>query len=365
MSIQFEAIESSIIRFRHHDAETSVMTIVFKNTKTGDPTSVYSYENISESVYREGCAQESFGSWFQRSINKFPAMFPFTRLADSYAEFAERNGDSQSDLDFASQEPVPAKIVEPELILPSDPEALKATAAEKVKEALSLGFVRPMAACVDPATVQIHIATIEDRSRAERFVLAFAAMQKGANSVFDPIIAEKFKAHKEAVADKKLCIGQVALLESRFKQAIGQFDLAAEKARRAEEERIRAEQAKEAEEEAVARALEMQLQDAVSAEENGDKELAEQIIASAPLPVAPVYQAPVFVPSVVPTTSSVKTRMEWDYEIVNEDEIQRQYMMPNDKAIGDQVKNLGPKCGISGIRVFEKPVTGRTSRKSA
>lgn len=71
-------------------------------------------------------------------------------------------------------------------------------------------------------------------------------------------------------------------------------------------------------------------------------------MASAAMPVAPVVDIP------RAASAGISTREDWDFEIIDEAAIPREYMTVNDKAIRGVVKALKDKAAIPGIRVFSK-----------
>ena len=58
----------------------------------------------------------------------------------------------------------------------------------------------------------------------------------------------------------------------------------------------------------------------------------------------------------VAKTSGVSYRDNWEYEIVDASRIPREYMMPNDKAIGAYVRAQKNLSSIPGVRVFARKV---------
>lgn len=114
---------------------------------------------------------------------------------------------------------------------------------------------------------------------------------------------------------------------------------------RLEQERIRADMKKQAEE--------TQLKAAVELEDRGHAEAAEAIL-----------EQPTYVPPVILPTPEGKTRTIWKFEIVREDDIPREYMLPDISGIGKVVRALGEKAHIPGIRIFKETKAFASSSRS-
>lgn len=86
---------------------------------------------------------------------------------------------------------------------------------------------------------------------------------------------------------------------------------------------------------------------AQKAHDKGDVEKASGLAA----------QAASTVPVTLPKPAKVEgvTTVEgWGYEITNEQEIPRQYLMPNETMIGSMVRSTKGKVPIPGVRIFRK-----------
>lgn len=130
-----------------------------------------------------------------------------------------------------------------------------------------------------------------------------------------------------------------------LKPAMARFEDEQEKKRRIEEDRLRAEH-KKREEDAKLAAAE-------AAQEQGDHDIAEQIL-DAPLMVAPV---------VLPrheTPAGISYRTAWKFEIVDPNAVPREYLTVDESKIGGVVRALKGETKIAGVRVYsEKTVAGR------
>lgn len=122
---------------------------------------------------------------------------------------------------------------------------------------------------------------------------------------------------------------------------------AEERRRQEEEARIRREAL-----DREAKELEKTEREAQKLEAKGRPEDAELVRAFVPEP-APL---PV-VASEVPKVKGAGVRDNWRFEIVDGAKIPREYLMPDEVAIGKVVRALKEKTNISGIRVYNEEVT--------
>lgn len=381
--IIMEAIESALISHRGHDAEKHIMTIRFR-TKTGVPGSVYEYANVSPKLYADAIAYKndkgevSFGQFMNRYIKADPKRYPFRKLEEigesstselhpNISDNAIPNPAKKSPLDpqwidgkasmtdFTSGQPLPATtqtVVEP---IPTDEEALKTAAEELNKKALTIGEVRRNA---------IIIGTIEAYELAAVTGNAIARMRAALESTMRPKIKELYAPYKAALEILNKYDGPLEQDEKRLKEGMRLFKQEQDRARIAEQNRIRREQEAEAERVAAATAQQLQLADAIEAEQRGETELAQQIIESKPLPIAPAYIPPVNLPSAITRVAGETHKEDWAFEWVDEngdpvqtpriDLIPSEYLMIDEKAIAKVVKTLKGRTLIKGVRAYDR-----------
>lgn len=127
--------------------------------------------------------------------------------------------------------------------------------------------------------------------------------------------------------------------ENRLKRAILGYQ--------AEQDRIRRE-AQRAADEAARKERERLERQAAKAEAAGKVEKAEQIAERAQMVVAPVVQTE------APKVQGVSTRGIWKYEIADAAAVPREYLMPDEKKIGQVVRALKGDANIPGVRVWEE-----------
>lgn len=145
----------------------------------------------------------------------------------------------------------------------------------------------------------------------------------------------------------------------------------AERKAREEAERIRKEQEQAAakieqaarekreKEEAKARELEAQGRQAEAEAKREAADRAEALriqqadakrTAAAQIPAAPVVHIE------QPKVAGISTSTVWKFEIVNPDLIPREYLTPDEKAIGGVVRSLKGRASIPGVRIFEETI---------
>lgn len=80
--IDVQPVESSQIYGVGYDPLTKRLAIRFKS-KTGEPTLLYYYENVTPSDHAALILAESIGSHFYKTIKPFPEKFPYQRIQEN------------------------------------------------------------------------------------------------------------------------------------------------------------------------------------------------------------------------------------------------------------------------------------------
>ena len=202
-----------------------------------------------------------------------------------------------------------------------------------------------------PAQAQaFSIVSNGDYKQADDLLVAWKVIENEIHTAFDPICDAAFKAHKEAVTQRKKYLDPIENGRSILKPKMFVFQK--------EQERIRYEAQKKAEEETRKQAEELALQAAVEAEAAGNKELAEAIINE------PVKAAPVSIPKVVPK-SETRFRLQYYAEILDlrkliaEIAAGRQpitLVEPNMSALNKIAVALKDSMNIPGVVAKSRPV---------
>lgn len=215
----------------------------------------------------------------------------------------------------------------------------------------------------------LEVTDAASHARAAAYATTAAALEREIHAFMDPLCQSAFEHHRLLVGQRTTLLegpGKVRKLASE--KAIA-FEMEQHRLREAEERRAREERERleRAERERVAaenerrrrEAEQAQIAEAAAAAERGDALAAAAIIAEEPV-YEPVAARPVFTPPPavveVPKAKGLSTRMDWDFEIVDEALIPRQYLVPDLVAIRKVVKAMKGRTQIAGIRPVEKPV---------
>ncbi len=186
---------------------------------------------------------------------------------------------------------------------------------------------------------RMQILTNADYMDADAFCVGLKKLEKQVDKMFDEHVSRAYEAHKALVAKKKSFSEPIIEARKIAKFKMNVFAEQKEKERRAKEEQLQREAKKRAEEEA--------LQAAIQAENDGDSEAAKAIIEQ------PVYVPPVSLASDTPKAKT-STRKVRKFKIINATIIPRQYLIPDEVAIGEVVRALGENSNIPGILVWEE-----------
>ena len=202
-----------------------------------------------------------------------------------------------------------------------------------------------------PAQAQaFRIVSNGDYKQADDLLVAWKVIENEIHTAFDPICDAAFKAHKEAVSQRKKYLDPIESGRTILKPKMFSYQQ--------EQERIRQEAQRKAEEETRKQAEEIALQAAVEAEAAGNKELAEAIINE------PVKAAPVSIPKIVPKVATT-FRTQWYAEVVDfkklviEIAAGRQpitLIEPNMSALNKIAVALKDSMHIPGVVAKSKPV---------
>jgi hypothetical protein len=364
--MHLEPVDSSIIAFRGHDPETRIMHIIFRDRSSGKPTSKYEYGNVDASIFSGGCAQNSFGSWFQREIKPFPKVYPFRKLADQIEDLVSET------IDFAGGAPVPVDAADPvpQIILPSTLADGDSAPEEDRNAAIALlEGLKTRTTELLPVERPLVLADEASYRAAGTTVLGIRAAVNAFNSAFDGKIADAHKEHKRLITLKRYYTDPLEADEKRLDSAMERFRIQQRQEADALRRKAMRDAELEAEETAKRQAIDLQIHDAEIAEARGEMDLRDQILAAAPLPVAPAYVAPVYHAPAVPVLAEIVVKDGWDF---NEEDIDIAKLpehfikrVPDVAAIRARVKSMGQHHGIPGVTVFptSKQAKPRSSRK--
>ena len=183
-----------------------------------------------------------------------------------------------------------------------------------------------------------EIINAEDYLRSGSLAVAITDMIRNIKETHRPVIDHWSKKHKEAIAEMNADLlpleGVKVIMESK------RIDY------RRKEEEIRAKEQIRLQEEAKKRAEDLALLEAEQADLSGQRDAADRIIDT------PITAAPVFLPSAAPKTQGQVIRKYPSFRIVDANLIPRQYLIPDEQAIGKVVKALKERHSIPGIEMF-------------
>jgi len=202
-------------------------------------------------------------------------------------------------------------------------------------------------------TQQAHaLAVIDNGSRTTAAELgrAIQGLDKQAKEKFDAIKKPLNEAKDRVLAWEHEVRGPLDQAKRYLSAQIGGFDQRMEAIRRAEEARLQEDLRKEAEAEAQRLAETQALEDCYRLEATGDQLGADAVLAN-PAPVE-VIVLPVVLPSSVQKAAGVSSQQTWKFKIVNADLIPREYLIPDERVIGQVVRGLKGKTCIPGVAVY-------------
>lgn len=167
---------------------------------------------------------------------------------------------------------------------------------------------------------------------------------------FGPIVTTAHIAHKEALSQRRRHEDPLKKAEKIIKGSMGVYVTEQRRVAAAEEaERIRI-----AREEAESR----QIEEAAALESAGHVEAANEKMAepAVPIVVAPVVEAP--------KSAGTSARMVTKFRIIDASAINRKFLVPDEKKIGQMVRAMGAEAAdlIGGIEVYEEPVIAASAR---
>lgn len=177
-------------------------------------------------------------------------------------------------------------------------------------------------------------------AQAAELFLTINGLIKEVEATFDPVIAKAHATHKEACAQKKRYYDPLMSSKTVVSTRMSVYRNAQEQLKREEQRQAQADAA---------------LQEAVDAEAVGDTTHAEQALNG---------QGVVAVPLAAPTpiVAGVSFTERWDYEVVDESLVPREFLMLDAVKIRRVVTALKAQTQIPGIRAIAKTsVVGRAA----
>ena len=326
------SVQSSQIAQIGHDGE-STLRILFRRG------GLYEYSSVSTAEFEALRTSPSIGSHFAAKVK---GCKPFRKVEGSDFPLPtepEPNGYSPT-----------VEVHAPSAAAQSDAEVNQEV--ERVAQKSSL---------VVQSATSIKVCDVTTQMQASELLLAVAKMRKEVADTFGPMKEAAYRAHRTICEQEKKHDGPLEQAEKALKAQIGAFvaeqKRLAQEAEEAARKKAQEEAARIAREEAERRAIE----DALALEAAGDVEGAEVVLAN-PAPVPSRYVAPAPVAPQVAHVSGVTTREEWDFRIVNEALIPREYMLVNESAIRSAAKNTKGRAKIAGVEFYARQVVSSSRR---
>lgn len=184
-------------------------------------------------------------------------------------------------------------------------------------------------------------------ARAGQIVVALKDLKKHIQDYFRPMKDKAYKAWKEICDAEKAELSKIEPLEKKLSGQMVAWQMEQERKRREEQARI--------EEEMRKREEELRLKAAEELEKQGKTEEAESLLE------APISIPQVKVEAEIPKVEGMTTREEWTFEIIDESQIPREFLIPDEKKIRAYVKAMKERAVIPGIKVFKSAIIVKRS----
>lgn len=185
-------------------------------------------------------------------------------------------------------------------------------------------------------------------SRGGEMLLEIKRRAKIVDERFADPVSLAHKAHKALTALRDSVLSPFKQAEITIKGKLGTYQMDIERKRQEEADRLRRQAEAQAEADRIAKA-EKQM-------DKGDLAGCKETLEAAPAFVPP----PRVTTPEPPKVAGVSFKDVWKFEIVDASKLPAEYLIPNEKAIGQTVKGLMGKTSIPGVRVWaEKGVSGR------
>jgi hypothetical protein len=209
---------------------------------------------------------------------------------------------------------------------------------------------------------------------AGQLLKAVKSLQAEIEATFDPVIESAHRAHQQALLAKSAHATPLLKTEGLLKNKILQRDnvlrMAKEQAdreqreseRKAREEQETAERKAREEAAEQKRQAEMALQMALEAEQEGDTQTADELLAEA----AKVESIPVVIPKVAtlpaprplppppPKIQGVSSRTVWRWRVKELNDVPRAYLLLNETLLNTVARTSKGQTHIPGIEFFSK-----------
>lgn len=188
---------------------------------------------------------------------------------------------------------------------------------------------------------QFEIKTNQDYLNAGEFLKGLKSLQKKISDFMKPIVKSAYDNWKTAKDKENSLLQPVTQAESIIKSKIISFQQEQERKRREEEERLRELQRKEAEK--LAKKAEKEMA-------KGNEEKAEELQQQAEMTktITPIVE------STVQKVNGISTKKIWKFRIVDVNLIPREYMIPNEKMLGEVARATKGTLKVEGVEFYSE-----------
>ena len=311
------SVQSSQIAEIGHDGQ-SRLWILFRRG------GLYEYAPVSPIEFDALKAADSIGTHFSRFIK---GAKPFKKVEDTKSTCSAPTLELQG---------VPPSA--PAIALAAEAQAVSLKSTELTTRAQAMLVVNQ-----------------ESQAQASGLLLAIAAMRKELADTFKPMKDAAHRAHKTICEQEKALDSPLAEGERALKDRIGGYVLEEQRLARQAEEALRRAESERAQLARETESIEQALTDAIALEAQGNIDAAEAILANPAL--APLrYAAAASVAQRTASVPGVTTRTDWDFRVINEAMIPREYLAINEPAIRYLGKATKGKATIPGVEFFPRAV---------
>lgn len=210
----------------------------------------------------------------------------------------------------------------------------------------------------------------ESLTKASDLLLAGKELERAIKDFFAPFKAKAHAAWKELCDAEGKEIGKLVPIISCLNRSVADYKVEQEKKRReVEEEARRIEREKEVFQNEIDEKLQQTIEIEAAAAGRGDVKAvkvaqaeSDRILAEAAKREKEMMSPPP-IPE-TPKTDGLAMRENWDFEIVDEAAIPREYLIPDEVKIRKVIKIMKDKTNIPGIRVFNQPMMQRIGARN-
>jgi hypothetical protein len=162
--------------------------------------------------------------------------------------------------------------------------------------------------------------------------------RRGVEQFFTPLKQAQDAAKRVLLDAEKKAMVPLQRAEAHLQQQVTNY--------RVEQERIDRQRREQAEEEERARIRQAREREAEAARAAGRDKLATAIEK------APVDTPKVNVPSSLPPVGRLTRRKVWKFKVIDAAAVPREFLIPDEKKIGERVREQQEQCAIPGVEVW-------------